>query len=75
MSCKRCKTDVHIETIKGSFGPHHLKVICTNCKSFIKWGSNKTTEEKTESKKQNTKIWYNTPIQPSGLDMDLPTYD
>ena len=58
MSCKRCKTDVHIETIKGTFGPHTLKVICTNCTSFIKWGSNRLQKKKQNQKNKIPKIWY-----------------
>ena len=69
MSCIRCNTDIHIKTIEGKFGPHTLKVICTKCNKFIKWGSHKTEEEKEESKKHFRKLWYNQNVY------DKPIYD
>lgn len=35
--CGRCKIDVEPKEVKGPFGPHHSKLVCSRCDSYLAW--------------------------------------
>lgn len=42
-----------ISIIQGPFGPHHAKMMCTMCKTFIKWATKKEVKTYKQLIKEN----------------------
>jgi hypothetical protein len=46
--CRTCDKDCKTTEVKGDFGPHHSKITCGSCNTYLRWGAKPANTSENE---------------------------